>query len=126
VQFGDEGHRQGWCLYKLGCKGPQTHASCSVLHFGEVVNAWPIGIGHPCVGCTEQKLAFRVPIHTTVDIERPTPPDTYPPIRAEQGHASAIAAGVAGVVGGAIVGGAWMASKKLGARGGAAAGDEEE
>ena len=36
-QFGDEGHRQGWCLYKTGCKGPATHASCSILHFGEVV-----------------------------------------------------------------------------------------
>ena len=28
-QFGDEGHRQGWCLYHLGCKGPDTHAPCS-------------------------------------------------------------------------------------------------
>jgi len=79
-RFGDEGHRQGWCLYKLGCKGPQTHASCSVLHFCDVVNAWPIGIGHPCVGCTEQKLAFRVPLHDTVEIDRPVPPDTYPAI----------------------------------------------
>ncbi|MBD0373852.1 MAG: hydrogenase small subunit, partial [Pyrinomonadaceae bacterium] len=31
--FGDEGHRLGYCLYKLGCKGPATHASCSVKHF---------------------------------------------------------------------------------------------
>ncbi len=23
-EFGDEGHRQGWCLYHLGCKGPET------------------------------------------------------------------------------------------------------
>jgi len=23
--FGDEGHRKGWCLYKLSCKGPVTH-----------------------------------------------------------------------------------------------------
>ena len=88
-QFGDEGHRQGYCLYKLGCKGPATHANCSIQHFGEVPGAWPIGIGHPCVGCTEQTLAFRVPIHTTVDIERPTPPDTYPPISADAGQASA-------------------------------------
>ena len=34
--FGDEGHRDGWCLYKLGCKGPQTHANCSLLDFCEV------------------------------------------------------------------------------------------
>ena len=113
-QFGDEGHRLGHCLYKMGCKGPATHANCSIQHFGEVPGAWPIGIGHPCVGCTEQKLAFRVPIHTTVDIERPTPPDTYPPIRAEQGGVSAVVTGIAGLVGGALLGGGWMAAKKLG------------
>src|SRR5208337_3647908 len=73
--WGDEGHRQGYCLYKMGCKGPATHANCSLLHFGET-DTWPIGIGHPCVGCTEQKIAFRVPIHNTIDIDRPTPPDT--------------------------------------------------
>ena len=75
-QFGDEGHRRGYCLYKLGCKGPQTHANCSVLTFGEVVDAWPIGIGHPCFGCTEQKLAFRVPCTTpwtSTGRRRPTP-----------------------------------------------------
>jgi hydrogenase small subunit len=114
VQFGDEGHRQGWCLYQLGCKGPQTHASCSVLHFGDVVNAWPIGIGHPCVGCTEQAIAFRVPIHTTVEIARPTPPDTYPGIVAEHGGISPVATGVAGLVGGALLGAGFMASRKLG------------
>ena len=113
-QFGDEGHRQGYCLYKLGCKGPQTHANCSVLSFCEVVDAWPIGIGHPCVGCTEQQLAFRVPIHTTVEIERPTPPDTYPRVREPQGVISPIATGVAGLIGGALLGGGYAVSKKLG------------
>lgn len=116
ITFGDEGHRQGWCLYQLGCKGPQTHASCSVLHFGDVVNAWPIGIGHPCVGCTEQKLAFRVPLHTTVEIDRATPPDTYPPVFAEHNRVTPWATGVAGVVGGALAGAGFMASRKLGAQ----------
>jgi len=111
-KFGDEGHRQGYCLYKLGCKGPATHANCSLLRYGET-EAWPIGIGHPCFGCNEQKIAFRIPLHTTVDIERPTPPDTYPPIHAQQGHVSAWAAGMAGAVGGALLGAGWMASKKL-------------
>lgn len=117
-QFGDEGHRQGWCLYKLGCKGPQTHANCSVQSFGEIPDAWPIGLGHPCFGCTEQTLAFHVPLHQTVDIERPVPPDTYPPIHAEQGGVSPAAAGIAGAVGGAIVGAGWMAARKLGDRDG--------
>ena len=85
-QFGDEGHRHGWCLYKMGCKGPVTHANCSLQPFCEVPGAWPIGIGHPCVGCTEQAIAFRVPLYTTVEIEHPTPPDGYPPIKAHAGR----------------------------------------
>jgi hydrogenase small subunit len=111
--YGDAGHREGYCLYKLGCKGPATYANCSVLHFGENADAWPIGIGHPCYGCTEQSLAFRVPMHTTVDIERPMPPDTYPPIRAKQGSVSPVATGIAGVIGGALVGAGFMASRKM-------------
>ena len=111
-QFGDEGHRQGYCLYKLGCKGPATHANCSMHHFGEVVDAWPIGLGHPCFGCTEQKLAFRVPLHDTVDIERPTPPDTYPGISTPQGNVSAVATGIVGTVVGAGLGAGYVASKQ--------------
>jgi len=112
--YGDEGHRDGYCLYKLGCKGPATHANCSLLHFGEVKGAWPIGIGHPCIGCTEKGIVFNMPIHQTVEIVRPTPPDTFPPIAAEQGKVGAVAAGVAGVVGGALLGAGWMASRKVG------------
>jgi hydrogenase small subunit len=113
-RFGDEGHRLGYCLYKLGCKGPQTHANCSVSHFCEVVDAWPIGIGAPCFGCTEAGIGFHMPAFQTVAIQRPTPPDTYPPIKAEQGTVSPIATGIAGVIGGALAGAGYMASKKLG------------
>jgi hydrogenase small subunit len=113
-EFGDEGHRQGYCLYKLGCKGPATHASCSVNHYCEVTDAWPIGLGHPCFGCTEKELAFRVPLHQTISIERPTPPDTYPPINAEQGYVSPLATGIAGLVGGALLGAGYMVSKRIG------------
>ena len=31
IEFGDEGHRQGYCLYKLGCKGPETYANCPTI-----------------------------------------------------------------------------------------------
>ena len=113
MQFGDEGHRQGYCLYRLGCKGPRTHANCSVQPFGEMADCWPIGLGHPCVGCTEQEIAFKVPIHETVAIDRPMPPDTYPPIHAQQGRVSPLATGAAGVVGGALLGAGWVASRKL-------------
>ncbi|HPF34775.1 hydrogenase small subunit [bacterium] len=111
--YGDEGHMQGYCLYKLGCKGPATHANCSIQHFCEVPGAWPIGIGHPCVGCTEQQLAFRVPLHDTVDIERPTPPDTYPPILANDSKVSPLATAVGGLVAGAAIGAAVVQSRRL-------------
>src|SRR5579859_6233415 len=116
--FGDEGHRSGYCLYKLGCKGPVTHAACSTRQFNEVNDCWPIGIGAPCFGCTEQKVGFTIPMFQTVDIDRPMPPDTYPPIAPEHKGMSPAATGVAGLVGGALVGAGFMVSKKLGENGG--------
>lgn len=113
-RFGDEGHRLGYCLYKIGCKGPVTHANCSIQRFGEV-EAWPIGLGHPCVGCTEQKVLWRLPIHETVEISRPTPPDVYPDLKGHQGKVGAIATGVAGLVGGALIGAGLAGAKKVAA-----------
>ena len=113
AQFGDEGHQQGWCLYKLGCKGPVTHAPCSTRHFNEVVDCWPIGIGAPCVGCTEKDVAFTTPLFATVDIGRPVPPDFYPSVVAEHKQVSSVATGVAGVIGGALIGAGVIASRKL-------------
>lgn len=112
-EFGDEGHRLGYCLYKLGCKGPSTHASCSILQFCEVVDAWPIGLGHPCFGCTEQAVAFRVPMLKPAEIVRPTPPTTYAPVTAPQGSVSPWATGVGGVIAGATAGALWMSTKKF-------------
>jgi hydrogenase small subunit len=114
AQFGDEGHQQGWCLYKLGCKGPVTHAPCSTRHFNEVVDCWPIGIGAPCAGCTEKDIAFTIPMFTTADIKRPVPPDYYPQVNPEHKPISPVATGVAGIVGGALVGAGFIASRKLG------------
>ncbi len=112
-EFGDDGHRQGWCLYKMGCKGPETHAACSTTHFNEVPDCWPIGAGTPCVGCTEKTVAFRVPIFQLADIHGATPPETFPGINARIGSIGAAATGVAGLVAGAIGGAAWSASKRL-------------
>ncbi len=50
--FGDEGHKQGYCLYKVGCKGPETFSNCSSVRFNDV-DVWPVSVGHGCVGCTE-------------------------------------------------------------------------
>jgi hydrogenase small subunit len=122
-RYGDDGHRAGYCLYKLGCKGPATHANCSLNHFVEMPGAWPIGIGAPCVGCTEQKVGFRVPIHDTVDVERPTAPATFPPLHAEHGVVTAPVVAVASAIVGGLVGAGYMATKKLTA---ASSEDEEK
>jgi len=127
-QFGDEGHRHGWCLYQLGCKGPVTHAGCSTRHFNEVPGVWPIGIGAPCVGCTEREVAFKVPMFEKAAIHDPKPPATYPPIHPEAGGLDPLAVGVGGAVVGAALAMAYAKSRKLDApdAGKAAAGDGEE
>ncbi len=51
-QFGDEGHKRGYCLYKVGCKGPETFSNCPAVRFNDV-GVWPVYAGHGCVGCTE-------------------------------------------------------------------------
>jgi hydrogenase small subunit len=112
-RFGDEAHRSGYCLYKLGCKGPVTHANCSVLQFGDVVGAWPVGIGHPCAGCTEKEQAFTTPIYETADIPNPRPSWLFPPATPGQHSLSAVATGVGGLVGGALLGAGYVASKKI-------------
>ena len=76
VQFGDDGHRQGWCLYKLGCKGPETYANCPSILFGDS-GSWPVGTGHPCIGCTEKGIGFEKPIHALAELLTVTPPTQF-------------------------------------------------
>jgi hydrogenase small subunit len=113
LTFGDEGHRQGWCLYKLGCKGPVTHAACSTRHFNEIPGVWPIGIGAPCVGCTEKNVVWSMGTFDTVPIHLATPPDTYPTIFATNGKFKAGAAALVGLAAGAIGGAALVGAKRL-------------
>jgi hydrogenase small subunit len=54
-EWGDEGHRQGWCLYRMGCKGPMTHSNCPLVGWNDNTS-WPIAAGHPCIGCTEPRF----------------------------------------------------------------------
>jgi hydrogenase small subunit len=53
--WGDEGHRIGFCLYKMGCKGPVTFQNCPNVRWNDGTN-WPIGCGHPCIGCAEPEF----------------------------------------------------------------------
>jgi hydrogenase small subunit len=50
--FDDEGAKKGWCLFKLGCKGPITYNACATTKWNDGVS-FPIESGHPCLGCSE-------------------------------------------------------------------------
>jgi len=50
--FDDEAARQGWCLFKLGCKGPVTYNACATTKWNDGTS-FPIQSGHGCIGCSE-------------------------------------------------------------------------
>ncbi|MGV6827754.1 MAG: hydrogenase small subunit [bacterium] len=50
--FDDEGARKGWCLYRLGCKGPTTYNACATAKWNQGTS-FPIESGHGCIGCSE-------------------------------------------------------------------------
>jgi hydrogenase small subunit len=50
--FDDEGARNGWCLFELGCKGPVTHNACATTKWNGGTS-WPVESGHGCLGCSE-------------------------------------------------------------------------
>lgn len=52
LEFGSVEARMGYCLYKLGCKGPETYNNCPTAKF-HGGTSWPIQAGHPCIGCSE-------------------------------------------------------------------------
>jgi len=52
ASFDDEGAQKGYCLYKLGCKGPTTYNSCASMKWSGGLS-FPIQSGHPCLGCSE-------------------------------------------------------------------------
>lgn len=48
----DENARKGYCLYKMGCRGPVTYNACSVTRWNQGTS-YPIQSGHGCIGCSE-------------------------------------------------------------------------
>lgn len=51
-EFDDMGAKAGWCLYKIGCRGPTTYNSCGNLRWWQGLS-FPIQSGHGCIGCSE-------------------------------------------------------------------------
>lgn len=73
-EWGDEGAKNNWCLYKMGCKGPMTFNNCSIIRYNDGAN-WPIGVGRGCIGCSEpdfwDKYAYERPM-ANANIKAPT------------------------------------------------------
>lgn len=51
--FDDENAQKGYCLYKVGCKGPSTYNACGVMKWNNGTS-YPIQSGHGCIGCSEE------------------------------------------------------------------------
>lgn len=57
--FDDAGARRGYCLLKLGCKGPVTRNACTTVRWNQGVS-FPMQSGHGCLGCSEPDFWDRV------------------------------------------------------------------
>jgi [NiFe] hydrogenase small subunit len=51
-EFGSEEAALGYCLYKMGCRGPETYNNCAVAKFNDGTS-WPVEAGAPCIGCSQ-------------------------------------------------------------------------
>ncbi len=67
-QFGSEEEAKGYCLYPLGCRGPQTKSNCGVTLWNNR-RSWCVQAGSPCIGCCE--AAPHDPGHNWVEVNTP-------------------------------------------------------
>jgi hydrogenase small subunit len=49
-EFGSEEEAKAYCLYPVGCKGPQTYRRCPMIRWNNSVS-WCVDSGGPCIGC---------------------------------------------------------------------------
>ncbi len=49
-EFGSEEEAKGYCLYPVGCKGPQTYTNCPIVRWNDRAS-WCVESGSPCIGC---------------------------------------------------------------------------
>jgi hydrogenase small subunit len=54
-EWGDEGSRKGYCLYKMGCKGPEATYNCPSVRWNEGTS-WPVKAGHGCIACASHRF----------------------------------------------------------------------
>jgi hydrogenase small subunit len=63
--FDDENAQKGYCLYKVGCKGPMTYNSCGIIKWNNGTS-YPIQSGHGCFGCSEENFWDKGPIYQQI------------------------------------------------------------
>ncbi|HJV46109.1 MAG TPA: hydrogenase small subunit [Bacillota bacterium] len=95
--FDDEGAKQGYCLYKVGCKGPTTYNSCAEMRWNGGVS-YPIQSGNPCIGCSEEKFWDNGPFYTRMA----SIPDTQTTINPDKVGLYAVGATATGVAAHAV------------------------
>jgi hydrogenase small subunit len=102
----------------MGCKGPEAYNNCPSLEYNNVGGGvWPIGVGHPCFGCSEEGTGFSKPMFSLAEVKTHTPPNVFPIIAERQNPGSSTmvaAAAIAGVAVGVALGATMVAGKKLG------------
>ncbi len=89
----DEGAKKGWCLYKMGCRGPTTYNACSSMMWNGGVS-FPIGSGHGCIGCSENNFWDDGPFYERL-ANVPVPGIEATPNKIGKTAAAVAAAGVA-------------------------------
>ena len=109
--WGDAGHRAGWCLYQMGCKGPVSSHNCPIVRYNDRTN-WPIGAGHPCIGCSEPNF-WDQETYKPVKLDTFAPPATFPAVESPQTgnitpEGAAVTAGAVGMLVGATLTAGYM------------------
>lgn len=106
--WGDEGHRKGWCLYKMGCKGPVTFHNCPAVEYNDGTS-WPIKSGHGCIACSEPGF-WDLGIYNQADLTAYgfAPPTTYAPVQQPVAQMDPVSAGLIGAAAGVAIGAAGM------------------
>lgn len=104
--WGDEGHRKGWCLYKMGCKGPVTFHNCPAVEYNDGTS-WPIKSGHGCIACSEPGF-WDLGIYNQADLTAYgfAPPTTYAPVQQPAAQMDPVSAGLIGAAAGVAIGAA--------------------
>lgn len=90
--FDDQGAKEGYCLYKMGCKGPTTYNACAEMRWSGGVS-YPIQSGNPCIGCSEKGFWDNGPFYT----RRAKIPGTQTTIDPDKVGLAAVGVAAAGV-----------------------------